>query len=316
MRDRCSIFSVALAALVLCGWAPANAHASFSLVHPNRPDCAKGIVRQIGAGNPYRVPSGSSGSVPLSVAAKLLVPAGWTVRLGRGVTSVPVHWAHHETWVQALTSGQAACYTVDWKQRVLEVARNPHYRKAAFIYVQPFSVHAGYANRVAMNHAHGKHGLSYIPKGEAPLGKALGDILPPSWTWQVLPPVALSQKVKWHSAPNWKTLEASLNTGHHGHWQIRCEHHHCRVLPDWRVKGGSTAMHTLFGWAHKVGWHVIWNPNSDWTLAGSTQWYGSFSHAVTRLVKTLGSQGIPITVEIWRGNKTIVVNDSEGNDNA
>jgi hypothetical protein len=76
----------------------------------------------------------------------------------------------------------------------------------------------------------------------------------------------------------------------------------------WRVNAGGTLRETLGRWAARAGWHLVWPGNdTDWTMAGSAVYRGSFVTAARAYLTALHAQGLPVRGKFWRGNHTLQI---------
>lgn len=82
----------------------------------------------------------------------------------------------------------------------------------------------------------------------------------------------------------------------------------------WLVKEGSTLEDTLMAWATRAGWTLVWNSGHSYPLEASAEIEGDFIGAVDRLIKALSRVDKPPKVEVFKGNKVLVVKTaSQGN---
>lgn len=170
-------------------------------------------------------------------------------------------------------------------------------------------------NNPVSSQGHGGRDLNkaaYVSAGHAPLSNALYTLLPQGWSWRVMEPLTPAQVVSWPAADGWRRAISGWANG--VNWRLRCSYprEECVAEPGWRLQSGGTVRRTLKAWATRAGWHLIWMPKFDWTLVSSAQWYGGFPNTVRTFVLALHTQGIPIQVRFWMGNRTLVITTNSG----
>ena len=79
------------------------------------------------------------------------------------------------------------------------------------------------------------------------------------------------------------------------------------IASAWSLTAGHTISHDLDDWGKASGWNVVWQLSRDWTIPASTEFSGSFSSAVTEVIKTLASNGALIHAQFFNGNRTVLI---------
>ncbi|WP_429500832.1 toxin co-regulated pilus biosynthesis Q family protein (plasmid) [Robbsia andropogonis] len=154
------------------------------------------------------------------------------------------------------------------------------------------------------------------------------------------------QLVSWRAGQSWdRVIEAALQDTPDVHARIDWRAHQVVVdgpalaLPKPLVNSAvatqtasadlsATAMHVsghfalvagesletqLNDWAKAAGWSIAWNTPDDWIVPHGTDFGADFQSAVTRVITAMSQNGADVRADIWRGNRTIVI-DKQGTD--
>lgn len=71
--------------------------------------------------------------------------------------------------------------------------------------------------------------------------------------------------------------------------------------------GGESIEDQIKGWAEREGWKVEWKTPDDWIVPNDEPFDGDFVHSVTDAMTQLGNNGADVWVDVWVGNRTVVV---------
>ena len=71
----------------------------------------------------------------------------------------------------------------------------------------------------------------------------------------------------------------------------------------WSLSAGKTLHEQLAAWAERAGWSFAWRPEKGWLVPADATFTGTFDVAIEKVVKMLYSQGKPVRLELWEGNR-------------
>ncbi|HYW76625.1 MAG TPA: TcpQ domain-containing protein [Gammaproteobacteria bacterium] len=150
-----------------------------------------------------------------------------------------------------------------------------------------------------------------VASGQGTLDQFAASVMPRGWTLKEHAPVKGGSQVAWEHSPNWKAALTSI--AETNGWHLSCDPSagSCTLNPVWHVYAGSTLRTVLSNWAQVVNWTLAWKPQWDRKIAGNAAYIGSFKHAVSKFVKTLHSEGVPVRAKFWGGNDTLEVKSTE-----
>jgi len=173
-----------------------------------------------------------------------------------------------------------------------------------------------------------------------PVSAMLRAVVPREFT--VVTDGRTDQLVSWHGGAAWDhVLEAALQDAPDVHARIDWRAHQVEVdgpalpkpvrdalatqiatsddvpAPSAKTSGhfalvsGESLESQLNDWAKAAGWSINWNTPDDWLVPHGTDFGSDFEGAVTRVITAMSQNGADVRADIWRGNRTIVI-DKQG----
>ncbi|WP_321935261.1 TcpQ domain-containing protein [Paraburkholderia sp. J8-2] len=73
------------------------------------------------------------------------------------------------------------------------------------------------------------------------------------------------------------------------------------------LHGGESIEDQVKAWAAGENWKVEWNTPDDWLVPNDKPYGGNFVDAVTDAMTQIGQNGADVWVDVWLGNRTVVV---------
>ncbi len=83
------------------------------------------------------------------------------------------------------------------------------------------------------------------------------------------------------------------------------------VSGKWTLRAGREIDRELEGWAKKSGWQLNWQMQKTWKVAADAEFTGDFVTAITKVVELLYSEGRPIRMKLWEGNRVADIYSSD-----
>lgn len=79
------------------------------------------------------------------------------------------------------------------------------------------------------------------------------------------------------------------------------------IVDIWTANEGASLSDTLATWAQRAKWKVIWETDSDFRLAASGDFEGSFEDAAQKLIQAFGRTRPRLRATFYRGNAVVRV---------
>lgn len=79
------------------------------------------------------------------------------------------------------------------------------------------------------------------------------------------------------------------------------------IVDIWTANEGASLSDTLATWAQRAKWKVIWETDSDFRLAASGDFEGSFEDAAQKLIQAFGRTRPRLRATFYRGNSVLRV---------
>lgn len=79
------------------------------------------------------------------------------------------------------------------------------------------------------------------------------------------------------------------------------------IVDIWTANEGASLSDTLATWAQRAKWKVIWETDSDFRLAASGDFEGSFEDAAQKLIQAFGRTRPRLRATFYRGNAVLRV---------
>lgn len=241
---------------------------------------------------------GFGSDIPLNLAAREIVPEGWSVDFGEGVRKEDtVSWSSNGDWKQALqkavakrgysanfgtnsvviskaSSGGTKTYSSDVKTS--SASSKPRVTRPAPAPKRPAKVAAT------------------PPVADAPLQGGGGF---------TIRPYKAGKPVEDAKAPADRPEDSRLATKGEKFEPYK------PVASQFSVSAGQMLHPVLAEWASKSGWTVIWETEYDYRIEANASFGGSFVDAVTQIVTAMAEARPAITVDFYQGNNVAVVSN-------
>lgn len=81
-------------------------------------------------------------------------------------------------------------------------------------------------------------------------------------------------------------------------------------LEQYELQAGQSIQTQIQQWASRAGWTLSWNSPDDWIVPGTKSYGSDFQAAAEAAFNQLGANGADIRVDIYVGNRSIVVNQT------
>ncbi|MCW5181829.1 toxin co-regulated pilus biosynthesis Q family protein [Burkholderia cenocepacia] len=81
-------------------------------------------------------------------------------------------------------------------------------------------------------------------------------------------------------------------------------------LDQYELQAGQSIQTQMQQWASRAGWTLSWNSPDDWIVPGAKSYGPDFQAAAEAAFNQLGANGADIRVDIYVGNRSIVVNQT------
>lgn len=223
--------------------------------------------------------------IPLSSAARQIVPDGWTVDFGEGVDpSAEVSWSSAPDWQSALRSAVAKRgYSAQFGANTVVIIKAP---KPA---PRPYASSGGQANGKA-SPAKRAPAPSATPKTEHHGGGGF-QIRPYRGASAAAEGDRIARKGDGFSA-----------------YKPACSASGFSVSP------GQMLHPVLADWADCAGWTLVWNSEYDYRIEAAATFHGEFIDATTDLVKAMADARPTVTVDFYKGNHVVVVSNKSADE--
>ncbi|WP_315923089.1 toxin co-regulated pilus biosynthesis Q family protein [Mesorhizobium sp. SP-1A] len=240
---------------------------------------------------------GFGSDIPLNLAAREIIPEGWTVDYGDGVDrDANVSWSSASDWKQALQNAVSKRgYAASFGTNSVVIS------KASGSSTKPYSSDAKTSSATskprAPRSAPAKRNPAPAPAtaaAEAPLQGGGGFTIRP---YKGGKPV---EDVK---GPAERPDEGRLATKGEKFEPYK------PAASQFTVSAGQMLHPVLAEWASKSGWTVIWESEYDYRIEANASFNGNFVDAVTQIVTAMAEARPAITVDFYQGNNVAVVSN-------
>lgn len=241
---------------------------------------------------------GFGSDIPLNLAAREIVPEGWTVDYGDGVKKDDtVSWSSTGDWKQALQNAVGKRgYSASFGTNSVVIS------KASSGATKPYSSDAKTSSatsksrpkKPASSTKRATETAAAAPVSEAPLQGGGGFTIRP---YKAGKPI---EDVK---APTKQPDENRLATKGEKFEPYK------PAASQFSVSTGQMLHPVLAEWASKSGWTVIWETEYDYRIEANASFNGSFVEAVTQIVTAMAEARPAITVDFYQGNNVAVVSN-------
>ena len=223
--------------------------------------------------------------IPLSSAARQIVPEGWTVDYGDGVdSSASVSWSSAADWQSALRSAVSKRgYSAQFGANTVVIS------KASEPAPRPYAAAA-----------------SEKPQKKSP---------PPRRTAPAPEPKADSNGGGgFQIRPYRGASGADEGNRMAGKGDGFADYNAACSSAGFAVNPGQMLQPVLADWAACAGWTLVWNSEYDYRIEASASFSGEFIDASTSLVQAMSEARPTITVDFYKGNRVIVVSNKSADE--
>lgn len=250
------------------------------------------------------VVNGFADNIPLVMALRNIVPAGYQLSYGASVNlSEKTSFNGGKPWKEVLSE-------------VLEPVKLSYQQRGNIIYVRS-AFAAPAPEKVAPVAAHA------APVAVAPLGGKEAELQPPAAVPVPVASVPMAPMPE-EAAPviqqvagaepaevpgeALKTVEVESNQPPVAVAPIAVGGGSAApvALPKWQAQKGLSLHQVLDGWAKDAGWNVSWETDYDYRLEANAEFTGSFPQAVEEAVNAFANAYPPVLVTVYKNNTLVI----------
>lgn len=246
--------------------------------------------------------------IPLSNAVKQIVPDSWTVKYDDGVdTSKNISWNAAQDWQTALKNAtNKSGLEVKFENNIVEISKITETKSYANVPVEKEEKMPPKKNENKKYSQPKKPEKStVVQQNNESENKEIGGggfVITPYKTNVNNQNTAKTETTKTENGFKPYSGKVSKDTEN--------------KTDMYSVKAGETLNRVLKDWTNKAGWKLVWNIEYNYPIKADAAFGNDFVEAIQNLINSLKNARPQPTVEIFKGNKVIVIsNDATDNVN-
>jgi len=228
--------------------------------------------------------------IPLSSAARQIVPEGWTVDFGEGVdSSAEVSWSSAPDWQSALRNAVAK---------------------------RGYSAQIGASSVLIVKSSESAPRPYAAAAAERPQNKPA----PKRPSAAPAPAPAPEAKAEYHGGGGFqiRPYRSASGAGDNGRLAGKgdgfADYNAACSSSGFAVSPGQMLHPVLADWAACAGWNLVWNSEYDYRIEAAASFSGEFIDASTALVEAMADARPTITVDFYKGNRVLVVSNKSADE--